>query len=374
VTFVPGELNTTVNGLRLSSGLTSRIFARSGQRAQYWNRNLSQEQVHTYPDFGACFVDANPQNAGGWIYLSNSEDRNKSLGGVGSFVFNAAGELIKYGMALTKTTSNCGGGVTPWETYISCEETDGGLVWQVDPHGIRTPQVITLGSEGGQFESFAYDLVTSFTPQFFVTEDDKRGPLRRWIPAHPNWSDPWSILTGNGTTDYLMLHPANGTFSWTSDKNAAQDIAEAYFPNSEGIDCYNGTIYFVSKVPKLMYVLNLRSGRYETHPTNIGDFDGQPDQLVRMFRDDDQLLFFTEDGGDRPGIYARRKSSPDVIPIAESSIFVNMDQETTGLAFSPDRRHLYFAIQDAGIFYDVTRLDGLPFDARSLNVQYRRKA
>jgi uncharacterized protein len=362
-----------VNGLQLSSGLTARILARSGQRARYGNGSLSQEQVHLYPDFGVCFVDTDPQNAGGWIYVSNSEDKNKSLGGVGSFVFNAAGELIKYWMLLTETTANCGGGVTPWETYITCEETRNGLVWQVDPLGIRTPEVITLGSEGGIFESFAYDLVTGDTPQFFLTEDEERGPLRRWIPSDPNWSDPWSILTGNGTTDYLMLHPANGTFSWTSDKSAAQRIAAVHFPNSEGIDCYNGTLYFITKVHKAMYVLNLRNGRYQKQSTNIGDFNGQPDQVVRVFRDDDQLLFFTEDGGDRPGIYARRKSSRDFIPIAESSVYVNADQESTGIAFSPDRRHLYFAIQDAGIFYDVTRLDGLPFNARSLNVQYRRK-
>ena len=46
------------------------------------------------------------------------------------------------------------------------------------------------------------------------------------------------------------------------------------------------------------------------------------------------------------------------------------DDETSGLAFSPDGRHLYFAFQEHGIVYDVSREDGLPFHAKTLNVRY----
>ena len=46
--------------------------------------------------------------------------------------------------------------------------------------------------------------------------------------------------------------------------------------------------------------------------------------------------------------------------------------ETTGLAFSPDGRHLYIAYQENGILFDVTREDGLAFDAQSLDVKYHR--
>jgi len=42
----------------------------------------------------------------------------------------------------------------------------------------------------------------------------------------------------------------------------------------------------------------------------------------------------------------------------------------TGLAFSPDARHLYFAMQDAGKIFDVTRTDGLPFNGKTLNIKY----
>ena len=36
-------------------------------------------------------------------------------------------------------------------------------------------------------------------------------------------------------------------------------------------------------------------------------------------------------------------------------------KETTGIAFSPDGKHMYFAYQGDGILFDVTRTDGLTF-------------
>lgn len=56
-----------------------------------------------------------------------------------------------------------------------------------------------------------------------------------------------------------------------------------------------------------------------------------------------------------------------MITILESQIYKD---ETTGLAFSPDGRHLYFAFQELGILYDITREDGLPFNGRTMNTRY----
>ena len=48
--------------------------------------------------------------------------------------------------------------------------------------------------------------------------------------------------------------------------------------------------------------------------------------------------------------------------------------ETTGLAFSPDLRHMYVAYQDNGHFFDIYRYDGLPFSATSLNLKSHNTA
>lgn len=301
--------------------------------------------------------------------MSNSEDRDNGQGGVGSFTFNKDGEIIDYRIILDRTTANCGGGATPWGAWISCEETEGGNAWQVDPTGERRPGIITLGSDGGEFESFAYDLHSKDAPQFFLTEDTDDGPLQRWVPDDPNWDDPWNILYGKGTTTYLLLDISTypNTFRWTSDKREAAENAARRYPNAEGIDCVGSTVYFVSKEKKRMYVLDLNTGTFTSRSTRSGAFDGGPDQVVKVIGRSN-LLFFTEDGGDRPGIHAR-DSAGRFYTILEGI----EDDESTGLALSPDSKSIYFAMQKAGLIYEVKRTDGLPFDAKTLNIKYHAK-
>ena len=40
--------------------------------------------------------------------------------------FDEDGTLVDYKTLLSNTDRNCGGGLTPWGTWISCEEEDGG--------------------------------------------------------------------------------------------------------------------------------------------------------------------------------------------------------------------------------------------------------
>ena len=99
---------------------------------------------------------------------------------------------------MKNTTRNCSGGKTPWHTWVTCEETEDGKIYQVDPFGIRPPQQMTMGQDTGFFESFAYDIRDLANPRFFVTEDERQGPLRRFTPNNPNWDDPWTMLHAEG--------------------------------------------------------------------------------------------------------------------------------------------------------------------------------
>ena len=95
---------------------------------------------------------------------------DKGDGGVGALTFDKDGNIMDYKMVLEGTSMNCGGGGTPWGTWVSCEEIEfDGLVYQVDPFGEREPQVMKLGSHGGRWESFAYDDRDLEKPRFFVT-------------------------------------------------------------------------------------------------------------------------------------------------------------------------------------------------------------
>ena len=124
--------------LLLSEGLEARIIARTNQSVLYdvggdaFGGSIFDGDVfdikssypvkfHGRPDFGATFVDERKWNEGGWIYVSNSEMQQQGKGGVGAITFNKHGKVLNYKMVLENTTMNCGGGRTPWNTWVSCE-------------------------------------------------------------------------------------------------------------------------------------------------------------------------------------------------------------------------------------------------------------
>ena len=78
-----------------------------------------------------------------------------TTGGVYGLYFNEDGEVTDYKTLLGGTNWNCSGGLSPWNTWISCEETSGGQCWQVDPDpwsiNHETPMETLLGGDGGRY-------------------------------------------------------------------------------------------------------------------------------------------------------------------------------------------------------------------------------
>ena len=406
VTYRPGHLASRAdcNGLRLSEGLASKIIARSYEPVSLKGGGTSTLRFHGYPDGGAVF----PHADGGWAYTSNSEMRD---GGVYSLRFDSSGEVIDYFDIAKGTNYNCGGGRTPWGTWLTCEETHGGYVHETDPFGefaSRVTSIGYLGARGGSYESVAYDNRTSL--RFFLTEDSERGALQRFSPS--NWRAGASSILEGGDTDFLVLTDvattpdANGIltakFQWTRDEEAARNSAAQHHPHVEGIDfrptdCAGrtrrrlrgdgagcGRLYFVSKVAKRLVTLffdadDADRGVAHLSSTVSGAFNHQPDQIAAIVGPDGHsLLYFCEDGGGTVGgdvgVHARDAAGRfytilDAYPAYQS--------ETTGLSFSPDMKHMYVALQgssqasgDPGVIFDIYRLDGHPFGGRSLDIKY----
>jgi secreted PhoX family phosphatase len=341
---------------------------------EYHDENESQANFHFRPDFGATFPDERPHNIGGWVYASNSEIKAQGEGGVGAVAFDKDGNVIDYRMILNGTTMNCGGGRTPWNTWVSCEEVESlGLVYQVDPFGTRESQVMTLGNEKGRWESFSFDIRDRERPAYFLTEDHNKGTVRRFRPNIVDWESPWEMLHTEGSTDYLIVNPnderTGGTFEWIDDIEIAKNNARTFYPQSEGIDVYGSNMYVVCKNIKQMFTFDLDTMTYFNQSTVSGLFDGGPDQMKRIVGDSGDLLYFTEEGGIDAGIHAR-DASGRFYTVLESPVYAS---ETTGLSFSPDGIHLYVAYQDVGYLCDVWREDGLPFQGRTLNVKYHAR-
>ena len=223
------------------------------------------------------------------------------------------------------------------------------------------------------WESFAYDISNEDEPHFFVTEDSSRGALRRFTPSDPDWDNEWGILQGAGVVDYLLLNfdqsMTNGTFTWTTDLNAARQNAFALYPNTEGIDAREGKLLFVSKVRKAIFTLDLQLGTWFVSSTVSGLFDGQPDQIQRLLGDSRDLLYFTEEGGRDAGIHARDKDSR-FYTFMESPLYPG---ETTGLSLSPDGKFMYADYQSVGLLFTLFRKDGQSFEAEHLDVKYHHQ-
>jgi len=206
-----------------------------------------------------------------------------------------------------------------------------------------SPKQTMLGGSGGFYEAVACDNRDPSQPIFFVTEDHVSGALRKYTP--PTTAERpagWDTLhLDGGETEYLVFLDGN-KFKWSSDESLGRTSQTNHYPNVEGINYHDGMLYFVYKKTLKLYILDLDKMTYVSSSTDdyvmySGVFKNSPDQLVRKGK----YLYFTEDGGKTPGVYAIDAD------VNSYSIFEAYDEkyfqdETTGLSFSPDGELICF--------------------------------
>ena len=322
------------NGLRLPAGFTSRVVAIAGTAV-----GASGYVWHPAPDGGATF--ARPD--GGWVYVSNSEV--PTFGGAGAVVFDAAGTIVGAHRILVGTSLNCGGGPTPWGTWLSGEEHDAGLIWECDPHGagqgVPRPALGTFKHEAA--------IVDPVRHHVYLTEDQSDGRLYRFTPATPG------DLSEGVLEVATVATPDGGAVTWTAvpDPNPTpftptrtQIPTSTAFDGGEGIYHHDGVVWFTTKGDNRVWALDCATQTLEVaYDDTMVDAPLRGVDNVTIASNGDVLV--AEDGDDMQicvlASSKRKRAARAVAPIVQ--IVGHDASEVTGPAFSPDGTRLYFSSQ-----------------------------
>lgn len=381
-----GELkHPDLNGLQYPRGFQGRVIARSGVPV-----GLTPYVWPAFPDGSACFA-----NDPGWILVVNSENPpavdvslapevQDLMGGASAIVFDSTGKITDAYSILRGTRTNCAGGVTPWDTWLSCEEfdyttpgripgaatSDAGRVWECSPTdrgGKSAREVPMLGK-------FKHEAAT-FDDEgcVYLTEDMPDGCFYRFTPTGVGEG---SASLDVGVLQALIHASTQGPVTWTDplDPTAlatslrvqATAKGATSFNGGEGCFYADGVVLFTTKGDDKVWALNVNTQQIEVlyDGTRAGSVLTGVDNIIVSPRTGN--IYVAEDGGNMEVVVIETDdkgrtaaplaratgpqhgvTNPSPIPTAS---------EVVGLALSPDSTRLYFSGQrtfGVGITYEL---------------------
>ena len=326
--------------------------------------------------YGPNYEKYKKKNANKFYDIHNNE--TYCFGGATNIVYNIKKEKVENQyLSLAGTLINCSGGITPWGTWISCEETvqkegegvtkNHGYNFEVLPSlKPYLTKAVPLKSMGRfRHEGVAFDQNNGYVYQ---TEDRSDGLFYRFIPKVKE------KLTKGGKLQFLSFKDWRGidTSNWKKKNiqvgkrykvkwididnvNSPDDdlryrgknMGAAVFARGEGIFCSNNIVYFtattggVQKTGQIWRYTPNKNGAdgfielfYESNDSNTLNM---PDNIIISPRGD---IFLCEDGKGRDRLVCI-KSNGSIYYLANNAL---NNEEFAGMAFSPDGSTLFVNI------------------------------
>ncbi len=330
------------NGIQLPAGFRSRVIARAQQPVAGTGYNW-----HFFPDGGATF-----RTLGGWIYVSNSELFVAGVNaGVSAIRFDRSGNIVAAYSICEGTSFNCSGGVTPWGTWLTCEEYDGGYVWECDPTGVR--EAVKRPAMGRfKHEAVAFDWLLGTA---YLTEDQPDGLFYRFTPERYRDLSAGRLeaaaVDERGAVTWLPV-PEPDPSGLLATPTRRQVAGSSAFRGGEGIVYHGRHVYFTTKGDNRVWDYDPRqqhlSVLYEAARDPVKQLTGVDN--ITAGRSGDLLV--AEDGGNMELVLL----TPDRVVSPLLRIVGQDFSEIAGPAFDPTGDRLYFSSQrgeGAGITYEV---------------------
>ncbi len=315
-----------------------------------------------------------------------------ALGGTSTIVYDTKTRTVeKEFMSLLGTTRNCAGGVTPWQSWVTCEETveragefaehDHGYAFEVPATTeIKLHKAVPI-TEMGRFNHEAI-AVEPRTGIVYLTEDRSDGLLYRYLPKKR------AELYKGGKLQVLAVRgrPSADTRNWDEESNAYPvnepisvgwididgiqspdddlryrgfESGAAVFARGEGIWFGNGEFYFActsggrNKTGQIFrYIPSKYEGHKEEerHPARLELFL-EPNDNNHLENGDNLTvapwgdLFICEDGSENDFLRGVTLNG-EIYNFAYNHY---NQSEFAGVCFSPDGSTMFVNIQGPGI-------------------------